>query len=211
MSNGSTPSLPEYLNTAINGWLVEMHTAMPGTILSYNAATGLAKVQPGNMRVYTDRPEPVALPVIPGVPVIILGGADNWLRFPIKKGDTCFLHFSERSLERWMENGGQVNPSDSRRFALKDAVAVVGLRHKGAPVRPIGAADSLELAYGRVRLELTKGGKLKLGNDHVELLALLDGIIDHILALTVVGPLPLTPASIAQFTADKVALAKLKV
>lgn len=207
-----TPTLAALMQAAIDRILVNVHTSMPATVVSYDSSTGMASVRPGFKRKYADKGL-VDLPIIPGVPVMVLGTESAWIRFPVKKGDTVLLLFAERSLETWLARGGQVDPNDARRHSLKDAVAIPGLRTKAGKVRPLGADTSIELVNGRGKVEITAAGKFKIGNDLGDLLVILDSILGHLLTLTTVGTAPahtISPASISDLTQDKVKLALIK-
>jgi hypothetical protein len=48
----------------------------------------------------------------------------------VSPGDPCLLIFSDRSLDSWLDRGGEVDPIDLRRHHLSDAVAILGVRAK---------------------------------------------------------------------------------
>src|SRR6185369_15524510 len=60
------------------------------------------------------------------VPVVIAGGGDLYLTFPIAPGDECLLHFSERAIDNWWDRGGVQEPSEYRLHDYSDAFALVG-------------------------------------------------------------------------------------
>jgi Phage protein Gp138 N-terminal domain len=78
------------------------------------------------------------LPVVDNVPVEFMGGGNMSLTFAITKGMTCRLQVCSCSLDKWLAKGGEVDPEDDRRFALTDAVCVLGLRDFKNPIN--GAA-----------------------------------------------------------------------
>lgn len=208
-----TPTLPEVIQAGLDAEMVHLHTAMPGTVVSFDPAKGTASVRPAFKRRLELQDSPVDLPIIPSVPVLCYGTASSWVRVPLAAGDEVLLVFAERSLERWLEQGGQVDPADARRHALADAVAIPGSMRR-AP-RPLGSQDSLEVVHGRARLELTKDGKVKLGNDFAELIGTLDTILGHLIGLSTTNaaigvPCALSPATIAQLTADQLLLQRMK-
>jgi hypothetical protein len=104
-----------------------------GRIESFDAAKQLAEVQPlqKDLReLETGESEVVGLPPIPNVPVVVLGGGTFADTYPIQQGDECLLIFADRSLDKWIEQGGEQDPIDLRRHDLSDAVAIVGVRSK---------------------------------------------------------------------------------
>lgn len=215
MSSNKDIELSDFVTSLVDGLLGQVNTTMPGTIVKYDAKKGLASIRPSFKRFYEGDTKATDLPIIPSVPVWTMGGVDSWLRIPLKKGDPVLLVFAQRSLEAWHERGDQVDPVDNRKFSLNDAIALAGLRPQGQVARPIGADTSLELVNGRGRLEITKDGKFKLGNDFTETFTVLDSILTHLISLSttnaVVGaPCLLNPATITNLTNDKALLAQLK-
>ena len=49
------------------------------------------------------------------------------MQFDLVPGDTVLLVFSERSIDKWAQQGGEVDPLDSRLHHLSDPVALPGL------------------------------------------------------------------------------------
>jgi hypothetical protein len=110
----------------IEGRLKDLHTCLPGIIVSFDPATQTASVQPAIKRIFTERGA-VNLPVCVDVPVAFPGGGDFWLTFPVKAGDECILLFSERAIDFWHANGGTQLPAEYRMHDLSDGIAQVGL------------------------------------------------------------------------------------
>ena len=127
-----------------------MHTAMPGTIVSFDAATGLAVVQPyGSM----DTPQgAMAYPQIGAVPVVFpfCQSANVGIAFPIRPGDNCLLIVSEVELTGWrtcMVSQG------SLRFDLSSAIAIPGLlRGAASLVQQANASGSVVVQGGSVSI-----------------------------------------------------------
>lgn len=177
----------EVLQSFFDAQTADLHTMMPGKIVSYDPATQSASVAPAFMRVYKATPDqPVAYPTLTGVPVHQLTAGGAWVKLPIAAGDNCILVFAERALDQWIKAGGQADPIETRRFNLNDAVAIVGFNPEGEALAPLGAASSLELQNGGIYLELTAGGKMTLKNAAGnELVAVLNAVSADIKALLV--------------------------
>lgn len=114
--------------------LRDLHTAIPGVVVSFNAAKQTATVQPSIKRVFVIKNpgqnavvSQVNLPLCLDVPIQFPGGGGFFLTFPVAAGDECLLQFSERAIDFWYQNGGQQLPSDYRLHGLSDAIATVGL------------------------------------------------------------------------------------
>lgn len=125
----------EAMQTAMDGRQAQMHTGMPGKIVSYNATTMTAVVQP-LLQAFQTMPDgstqPVTIAQVQDVPVHFPGGGGAILTFPVKVGDECWLKFSERSLDNWHQMGGVQQPSDWRMHDINDCVAEVGVRSQPA-------------------------------------------------------------------------------
>lgn len=107
----------------------EIHTALPGKIVSFKANTALASVKPiGNF--VTSTGDSMEYPIITDVPVMFpysfLDKAGIF--FPVVKGDSCLIIISEVELDEWRKGA----KSDiSLRFDMSSAVCIPGLIHKG--------------------------------------------------------------------------------
>lgn len=128
----ATPTWTRVLTDCIDARLSDVHTSIPGRVESYDSSTQRASVQPLLKRGYEDEEgerQVEILPVIQDVPIVFPGSGSYADTFPISKGDIVLLVFMENSIDRWLSVGGLIDPSDDRRFALSDAVAIPGLRH----------------------------------------------------------------------------------
>lgn len=121
MAQPSDLPLGELLRTALDSRLLDLHTAMPGTIVSYDDATQTATVQPGIWRSLDDTLE--TLPAIPSVPIAWPAGGGMGLKFPLEKGDAVMLVFSEASFTTWRTSGQVSDPSDESRHSLSYPLA----------------------------------------------------------------------------------------
>lgn len=116
----------------------DLHTSLPGRIEAYDASIQKADVKPliktgeideeGNIVYYS-------IPVITDVPVLFPGGNGFRITFPLTKGDTVLLVFSEASMDNWLsKEGGEVEPGVDSRHELTDAIAIPGLKTFKAPL-----------------------------------------------------------------------------
>lgn len=125
-----TPTLSEVIRTGIDARLLDVHTSLPGKIVSFDPARQLADVQPLTKRVLIDEDgnELVeTLPVLPEVPVKFPRASGAFFSFPVHVGDFCLLIFNEASVDEFSANNGlPYAPGDLRRFSLSDAVALLG-------------------------------------------------------------------------------------
>lgn len=102
-----------------------VHTAIPGTISSYDASSGLAEVMP---TAKFKKPDGTSIdyPKVTGVPVVIpqTMGQQATIGFPIKAGDGCLLVFAEKSIDYWMY--GQETDTELS-HDLTNAICIPGL------------------------------------------------------------------------------------
>lgn len=128
-----SPLLGEALNAAVARGAAELRVALPGEIQSFDPATQLASVKPLLREDYeteTGGRGVEALGVVNDVPVVFPGGGGFAQTWPVKQGDPCLLIICDRSLDRWIASGGDIDPIDVRRHDLSDAVAILGVRAK---------------------------------------------------------------------------------
>lgn len=106
-----------------------IHTAIPGKILSFDAIVCLAKVKPIG-RFLTPEDEIMDYPVISDVPVMFPYSqkSKTGVFFPVKEGDYGMLVISESELDEWRT--GAVSEA-TLRFDLTSAIFIPGLLQKG--------------------------------------------------------------------------------
>lgn len=148
---------------ALRAELVKMGTALPGLIVSYDAAARRATVQPVFKGRTTNGAE-LRAPQLQGVPVLFPGGAVGGLTWALEAGDEVLLIVCQRRLALWLERAGEVDPWEGAAqgaapplFRLQDAVALPGvLSSPRAAPRPGAAAG--------VALEARSGATVHLGD-----------------------------------------------
>lgn len=161
------PTWQELIAEAIESRLLELHTAIPGKVISYDPATQTAEIAPVIQRV-----EPAAdgsntltpLPSIPNVPVSWHRGGGAALTMPLKAGDHVLLIFSEAAIGHWRASGELAPPGDLRRHSLGYPYAIPG----GGP-EPQVLAD----AAGDGEVVLTVGNNVfRVGGATAQLVAI---------------------------------------
>lgn len=158
--------LSKLLDNAIRNKLMDVHTCMPGVINTFHSSDNSVDVQLLFQREYNNG-NIVTYPVIPHVPLLYLGPANGWVRWPVTAGDPVLVIFSERAIGQWFSTGtaqGAQLPEDSRIFDLTDAIAIPGLRDSVSPVVPQGDSTSAEFVYKNARVEITSGSLVKIAN-----------------------------------------------
>lgn len=158
--DNATPTYADVFDAVIGARLADLHTAMPGVVLSFSGTSGRATVQPSLK--YSARGEDGkrivrSRPAIANVPCLVLRGGQARITMPIAAGDPALLVFAEQSLDRWKARSGVVDPVDFRRFDMTDAIALVGLSAPG----PI-PTDRMTIGY-------ENGPKIHLGPTSIRL------------------------------------------
>ena len=155
----------ELLQTVLDQRQLQIHTATPAQIVSFNPATMTATVQPA-LRIVQRKPDgtitPGVIQTIQDVPVHFPGGGGYLLTFPVHAGDECLLVFCERQIDNWHQHGNIQTPSDFRLHDISDAIALVGLRSQ--PNVP-GATPATRGASGSTVQLRTDSGALVLEMD----------------------------------------------
>ena len=127
-------TLAENIKRGIDNRLKDVHTSMPGIVVSFNATNQTASVQPAIKRIFVSEDidgkeilAPADLPVLINVPVQYPRGGGYSMTFPVTKGDECLLVFCERSIDNWFRTGEVKEPLHKRFHNLSDATVFVGL------------------------------------------------------------------------------------
>lgn len=188
--NNTTPSFFGTITKCIDTRLTSLHTAMPGVVDSYDRLKKTASIKPALQRQMPDGTS-ASLPVIPNVPVMFPQTANALISWPLTKGDTGLIVFSERSIDRWKTLGGVVNPKDLRKHDFSDALFYPGLMAAGQGKTP--DPDALLIQMGSLSLKLFTGGKISVSNGSIDLIDKLVELGRQIQAITVVTALGVQP------------------
>jgi len=141
-----------------NAMVAQMNTSLPGQIVTYDFKKRKASIKPLIKKRYLSGDvEP--LPIIYDVPVVFPGTDRIGFHFPLKKGDRVLIVFSQRSLDKWLDSGKDVDPQDRRKFDLSDAVAIPGMY----PFSSNNYADNNDDVFIKI-----DNKKLKIGDNILE-------------------------------------------
>ena len=154
--NAERKTMADVIKEAIDAKLVDLHTSMPAIVQSYDKEKQKADVQPVLKRKFVNS-DPVDLPIITNVPVIFPRTGKAYIHFPLKKDDVVMLIFAERSVDRWLDKGGLIDPADPRKHNLSDAFAVPG----GYPFSDVVSGlddDNIILENDKSRIEVSPNG-----------------------------------------------------
>jgi len=159
-------SLSEPLRRALRQASSEMHVALPAQIERYDHAEQRADVLPLLRRAYVDG-EVQDMPVVPDVPVIWPRSGGALMTMPVRRGDTVLLVFTDRSIDRWLAQGGNVTPDDPRQHDLSDCVAIPGLVPFASfgDVEPTRDPDAVVVQYGDTTWSVHDDGRVEVDGD----------------------------------------------
>ncbi len=185
ITDANNPQVDQ-IEMLIRRMLRSINTAIPGIIVSFNAETQTAKIQPAIKslkRQSDDSIKPASMPELLEVPVVFLRGLGSGfsVTVPIKAGDECLVVFSQRSIDNWWTSGKEsepVEPVVPRTHDLSDGIAIVGLTSKPNAIADF-QTDCIEIRNSdrstRVsvyddRVEVDKGGTLfKVSDSEIEM------------------------------------------
>ena len=159
-------NLSEPLRAAVESVMSELHVCLPGRIERYDHTEQRAEVKPLLRRNYRDGDEP-DMPVIADVPVIWPRAGGASLTMPVQAGDGVLLVFADRSIDRWLAQGGEVTPNDRRKHDLSDCVAIPGL----VPFAGFGDVeatrdpDAVVVQYGETTWSVHDDGRVEVDGD----------------------------------------------
>jgi len=162
MNGEKVLSLQTVVTEMVSNILSGVHTAIPAIIDSYDHSTMLCNARPSINTTFEDGVV-VATPMIYNVPVLFPRSRFAAITFPLERGDSVLLVFSERSLDEWISNGGTTTPDDPRRHDMSDAVAIPGCFHSGAGKLPTNNED-MEIQYRNQSITIKQNGNVITGN-----------------------------------------------
>ena len=114
---------------ALEGQQAKMWTALPGIIVSYDAARQTCSVQPAIQGVVTNpdgSTQTTNLPLLVDVPVQFPRGGGFACTFPLVAGDDVLVVFASRCIDAWWQSGGIQRAMEARMHDLSDGFAIPG-------------------------------------------------------------------------------------
>lgn len=193
--------LADVITRAIQRHFDDIHTCLPGQIVSYDYKNQSAQVKPLIKKTYYNG-QTISLPVIVNVPVAFPSGGGATINFPMSPSDKVILVFSERSLERWLANGEDSEQGAPRRFDLSDAFAIPGINSLNFSSKGNGKDFIIEFKNSSITIKengeielktqngifsITADGKFNLSNNSDNLFSILNDTLSTCKAITVQG------------------------
>lgn len=137
-----------------------VHTAIPGSIVSFDPGTGLATVLP-TMKFKKPNGTTVDFPQVTGVPVVFPQsmGQQATIAYPVKAGDGCLIIVAEQSIDYWLY--GQETDTDLD-FDLTNSICIPGLFAKANPVMAEACNGNAVVVNVKGTKVTVKGGSVQV-------------------------------------------------
>jgi len=116
-----TPELAQLISEAIESELIDVHTNLAATIVTYDPATKTATIQLDIKRLLEKLDGSMVtedMGILQNVPVAMPGSATSYMAFMLYPGDTGHLQCSESSIDQWRTKGTLTSPADVERHGL---------------------------------------------------------------------------------------------
>ncbi|EPK6164443.1 Gp138 family membrane-puncturing spike protein [Providencia stuartii] len=112
------PTLLDVMNQHAQNQRYDIHTALPGKLLSCNGHSATVELMISHV---TKEGKVIALPPLVDVPVGFYRGGGFCITVPVREGDEGLVIFAERCIDGWYVSGKQSQPLDHRFHDLSDA------------------------------------------------------------------------------------------
>ena len=163
----TVPTLAQVILDAIEYRLGDLHVGMPGRVEAFYPAAQQADVQPLLKRVVVapDGTKTIdSFPKLVNVPVEFPRGGGWRITWPLAAGDIVEIRFMERSMDAWSGSGGEVEPQQSRRHHLSDAICFPALSPARSAIPGIGSTDLIiGREDGTSEIRMKPDGSILLG------------------------------------------------
>ncbi|HGN9133886.1 TPA: Gp138 family membrane-puncturing spike protein [Providencia stuartii] len=112
------PTLLDVMNQYAQNQRYDIHTALPGKLLSCNGHSATVELMISHV---TKEGKVIALPPLVDVTVGFYRGGGFCVTVPVREGDEGLVIFAERCIDGWYVSGKQSQPLDHRFHDLSDA------------------------------------------------------------------------------------------
>lgn len=145
------PSLKNVLDRFENYLLRKFNCVKIGKIKTFYADKQTADIQIDDY------------PLISGVPVSFICGANFSIQIPVEEGDDCIVLFCDGDLDNWVEGKGYVPAFSQDRHGLNGAVALLGIKNILTKVDNY-ITSGIRIKYKNSEIELNDSGIVINGN-----------------------------------------------
>lgn len=102
-------------------------------------------------------------PLISGVPVSFICGANFSIQVPVEEGDDCIVLFCDGDLDNWVKGSGYVPAFPRDRHGLNGAIALLGLKNALTKIDNY-ITSGVRIKYKGSEIELNDNGIVINGN-----------------------------------------------
>jgi len=151
----------EVFENIIDRKLSDVHCSLPAKLVSYNASTQIASVQPLIKQKTVDGIQN-ELPIISNVPVFMPRASDFAIYIPLQKDDIVTLFFSDYSIDKWVQNG-ELADGSLKNHNLNDCYALPFTNNISGP---ISVSDTNSFVIKKSSVEfIVKDDKITVNTD----------------------------------------------
>ena len=200
-------SFTDIFGGSVKNMMSEIHTAVPAEVVSFDAQKRKVSVRP-TVREKSAKGF-VESPTVHEVPVQYPASSNAGVTFPLSKGDTGILIFSQADIEAWCQRGGLQNPSSERKWDLTDAMFIPGL-FAFSESDPEVESNKLVVRYGNAKIKI--GTKVTIEAGGQSMAGLIGDLFTALSSAATTGSpcaQVLNPATITQLNALKAQFALL--
>lgn len=183
------PSLKDLLDLYKQQTLLDLNCHHIGTVQSFDkdAQTVTATIN-YKKTFFTLNPlsgiyDPVLVdyPILLDCPVVVLGGGNAKLTFPIAQGDECLIIFNDRNIDNWFQSGQAGPVATARLHSFSDGIALVGLQSLNKSIKNYDTTRAV-LRNGDDGLTMVGVGPtlIKIANNTTTLNTLLQNLVTQL-------------------------------
>ena len=165
MSNRLPDELHDHLSSVLRFTVEQfrktINISIPATVISYDAVTRRATVQPA-INILTTADEELKRPPLVDVPFIWLSTGGYIVHSPVRKGDAVMLLISQRGLTDFKRRYAVAScAEDPDIMSMRDAVVIPGFGTHGDTEIPEPDALTCQTEDGEQRISINANGDIK--------------------------------------------------
>lgn len=146
----------DLINEAIESRLRDLMVCLPGKVIAFDPASQMAQIECGIQKRINGTFR--TIPVIENVRVQFAGDGEWYMWHQVGPGTEGLIHFSQRAIDTWNEQGGPVAPHELRMFSAEDCYFVPGIRSTPRIIPGfVNEGVGMSSYDGATRIHLTPG------------------------------------------------------
>lgn len=134
---------------------------LPARVVSYDRASNIAQVQP-LICLITTAGQQIPRAPIAAVPVLAIGGGGYMMNFPLVKGNTGWIHASDRDISLYLQSGDVQPPNTLRMHSFEDGLfvpdvmatySIDGTDADAMVIQSLTGSEKIVIGPGRIHLK----------------------------------------------------------